>query len=115
MLNKFINNQENHYTIIGTFKIYGKYIYHGKDICNSLFEQYNNQFSSWENDEKNLSIFFYTKGDLYNINVNKDDTLAALGKLDSSSTAGLDGVPSTLLTKTKEISVPLLIILKKSR
>lgn len=53
--------------------------------------------------------------DLDNIDVKKEDILAAIVKLDLSSTAGPDGVPSKLLVKTKEtISIPLLIILRKS-
>ncbi len=117
MFYKFIKNQENCDTLIGPFKINGKYIYDRKDICNSLVEQYNNQFSFSESYEKNQWQFFRDtkEGDLDNIDVKKEDILAALKKLDPSSTAGPDGVSSKLLSEIKEeIATPLFIILKKS-
>ena len=96
MFYKFIKNQENRETLIGPFKINGKYIYDRKDMCNSLVEQYNNQFSFSESDEKiDDNSFRDTKeGDLDNIDVKKEDILVALRKLDPSSTAGPDGVSS---------------------
>ena len=59
MFYNFIRNQENRDTTIGPFKIQGEYIYNGKDICNSLVRQYNNQFSFLENYEKIKDNAFY--------------------------------------------------------
>ena len=117
MFFNYIKDQENRDTKIGPFKIQGEYIYNEKELCNCLVNQYNSQFSCNGNVENIEDKAFYEiqEGDMTDIDIREEDVVAAISKMDASSTAGPGGIPSKFIINTKElISLPLSIILRKS-
>ena len=112
----YIKELKNKDTQIGPFKIDKEYIYDAKQICKSLIEQYNSQFSEITNPvkitEEELKV---NKGDISDIEISEEDISKAIGKLKKNSAAGPDGVPAIFLINTKEyIKLPLKIMLRKS-
>ena len=113
----YIKNQKGEDRKIGPLKIGEEYIYNDKQICEILVKQYNSQFSMHTDipvtsEEKFNDV---DEGDLFDIDVNEDIIIDAIGKLKHNSAAGPDGIPSKFLIKTKDsIATPLAIIMRKS-
>ena len=113
----FIKNKENRENKIGPFKMEGKYVTQDKDICNTLMEQYNSQFSSNKKQKDAIDNIFDNEkdDDISDIKINEEEIQNAISAMDQNSTAGPDGITAKFLIKTKEnISVPLAIIMRKS-
>ncbi|CAL4108187.1 unnamed protein product [Meganyctiphanes norvegica] len=95
----------------------GKYVTQDKDICNTLMEQYNSQFSSNKKQKDAIDNIFDNEkdDDISDIKINEEEIQNAISAMDQNSTAGPDGITAKFLIKTKEnISVPLAIIMRKS-
>ncbi|CAL4062773.1 unnamed protein product, partial [Meganyctiphanes norvegica] len=95
----------------------GKYVTQDKDICNTLMEQYNSQFSSNKKQKDAIDNIFDNEkdDDISDIKINEEEIQNAISAMDQNSTAGPDGITAKFLIKTREnISVPLAIIMRKS-
>merc|ERR1712240_921541 len=111
-----IKEQKDKDAQVGPFKIDKEYIYDAKKICKSLVEQYNSQFSEIikpiKITEEELKV---NEGDISDLEICKEDTSKAIGKLKKNFAAGPDGMPAVFLINTKEyIKLPLKIMLRKS-
>ena len=115
MLYSYINKQKNRKKEIGPFKKDDKFIYDGKEICNSLKAEYVSQYSETSNRDNEHIFEDHETDDLCDFEFRKENIEAAIDDLNENSSAGPDGLPAKFLKETKEIiSRPLALLLRKS-
>ena len=108
MFYSFINKQRNRRNEIGPFKKDGKYIYDGKEICESLKTEYTSQMSTRSNRENIQQFSDSNEDDLIDIEIDRKSIEDAIDELNEDSSAGPDGIPAIFLKRTKEtISKPI--------
>ena len=118
LLFSYARKENNRKKEIGPFKKNGEYIDTGEDICSMLVGEYKKQLIEKSNimeSELMLEIMNTNEEDLTDLVVCENDISKAIEKLNENSGPGPDEIPAIFLVKTNQvISIPLMIILKKS-
>ena len=100
------NKRKNRKKELGPIKDDDTLVYDGNEIGNIFKNKYTSHFS--ENNNIKLASPFETEdeGDLNDIDIEIQDIIDAIDKLEENSASGPCGVPAIFLKKTKEVFAP---------